>query len=188
MFYERRDDGSVVKVTQRVKVIKLRQQIPLRALKRRKEWKPFGKAAAGPEEGVTYVSKDDVFMITPAEDDADTDDSPDILNKVKAAMSKSTFGQAKPRRLGAPKPAAAAGGEKTGAYKHPGHGLARPAGAPMRGMDDQVPALRVSNITPNATKDDLYELFQSFGRIARLYLADPPKCFAFVTYTSQDGE
>ena len=56
-----------------------------------------------------------------------------------------------------------------------------------RGPDDQSPALRVSNISPEATKDDIFQLFQPFGRIARVYLAEPPKGYAFVTYANESG-
>ena len=53
VYYERNDDGTITKVTQRIKVINLRQKTPVRTQERRANWKPFGKASAGPEEGIT---------------------------------------------------------------------------------------------------------------------------------------
>ena len=49
----------------------------------REQWKPFGKAAKGPEDGVTYLSAEEVFMQTPEEDEEEekNDDFADNLVK-----------------------------------------------------------------------------------------------------------
>lgn len=89
-FFERDENGGIVKVTQRVKVIKLRQKTALRTLERRKTWAPFGKAANGPEEGITYESHEEVFMLSPEEEAAEDDE--DIAKKIfeKVSLARKT--------------------------------------------------------------------------------------------------
>ena len=88
-FYERKEDGSVVKVSQRIKVIELRQKTPLRTIERRKNWTPFGKAKDGPEDGVTYTSAEEIFMQTPQEDEEE--EQKDGLAEVIIAQVRRMF-------------------------------------------------------------------------------------------------
>lgn len=189
IYYERKANGGIMKVTQRIKVIKLRQSTPVRTVARRANWKPFGKCANGPEDGVTYVSAEEIFMQTPEEDE-DEDKQDDLAGTILKEVALGTI------RTGGP---ASGGGARAGdddvptkaVYKPPkpiGY-VAGASGMPSRGPDDQAPALRVSNISPEAKKEDIFQLFQPFGRIARVYLADPPRGYAFVTYANEsDGK
>lgn len=159
-FYERKDDGSVVKVTQRIKVIALRQKTPLRTLERRKNWKPFGKAAAGPEEGATYLSAEEIFMQTPQEDedeDKNDDFAETVLNAVATANIRTKAGM----EAGITPSFGGSKEEGSGSvYKPPkpqGY-VAGSSGMPMRGPDEQAPALRVSNISAEATKEDIFQV------------------------------
>lgn len=191
-FFERKEDGTVIKVTQRVKVIELRQKTPLRTLERKKKWKAFGK---GPEDGVTYLSAEEIFMQTPQEDEDEEkqdDFAQTVLDAVAQATIRTSRGVRGPASGGAEKSSIGSASADTSrnTYKPPkpaGY-VAGSSGMPMRGPDDQPPALRVSNISAQATKDDIYQLFQPFGRIARVFLAEPPRGYAFVTFANEaDG-
>merc|ERR1712130_562080 len=55
------------------------------------------------------------------------------------------------------------------------------------GYSDEVPAIRVSNISSAATQEDLQQLFEKFGRISRIHLGRDRKTnesrgFAFINY------
>jgi len=90
---------------------------------------------------------------------------------------------------GAEAPAAATGGK----YVPPsmrGAGGARAAGESMRGAGgnrDDLPTLRVTNISEDTQENDLRELFGVFGRVARVYVGrdretGAGKGFAFVSF------
>lgn len=56
---------------------------------------------------------------------------------------------------------------------------------------EEVPAIRVSNITSAATQEDLQQLFEKFGRISRIHLGrdrrtNESRGFAFINYQSRD--
>lgn len=74
----------------------------------------------------------------------------------------------------------------TGKYQPPSR---RPGAAPITGDDDST--LRVSNLGERVTDGDLQILFQSFGRVQRIFVARTPeeprvcKGFAFVTMTNR---
>jgi hypothetical protein len=72
-FYERKEDGTIMRVKQMLKVIELRQKTPIRSLERRKTWKVFGNAAEGhkKEDKITYLSAEEIFMLTPKQDEED---------------------------------------------------------------------------------------------------------------------
>jgi translation initiation factor 3 subunit G len=77
------------------------------------------------------------------------------------------------------------GGSSTGKYippsQRPG---ARPSGMQSR---DDLPTLRVTNISEDTQENDLRELFGAFGRVARVYVGrdretGAGKGFAFVSF------
>lgn len=71
-----------------------------------------------------------------------------------------------------------------------GAGGARVAGDSMRGGPgnrDDLPTLRVTNISEDTQENDLRELFGNFGRVARVYVGrdretGAGKGFAFVSF------
>ncbi|KAJ7130925.1 eukaryotic translation initiation factor 3 subunit G-domain-containing protein [Mycena filopes] len=87
----------------------------------------------------------------------------------------------------APIPAAASG-SGTGKYvpiflRNPG---ARPSG-PSAGSRDELPTLRVTNLSEDTQENDLRELFGIFGRVARVFVGrdretGAGKGFAFVSF------
>ena len=89
----------------------------------------------------------------------------------------------------APEPAAApaaGGGSKyvppSMRNRGPGESMSRPGGS-----RDDLPTLRVTNISEDTQENDLRELFGSFGRVARVYVGRDRdtgvgKGFAFVSF------
>ncbi|AOW04915.1 YALI0E03828p [Yarrowia lipolytica CLIB122] len=110
----------------------------------------------------------------------------------KETLGGSTAAGGMGRSLGGDEPAGAA---KTGGYvpphlrnKGPG-GPGGPGGAAGgRSDDDDELTLRVTNLSEEATDDDLRRMFGKYGMINRVYVAKDrdtgrPRGFAFVTYT-----
>lgn len=63
------------------------------------------------------------------------------------------------------------------------------AGSKYKTERDDSATCRVTNISEDATEDDLRELFRPFGYISRIYLAKDPftrqsRCFAFISFGS----
>jgi translation initiation factor 3 subunit G len=92
-------------------------------------------------------------------------------------------------------PAAGAGASTGGKYVPPsmrGPGGARVPGESMRsGNRDDLPTLRVTNISEDTQESDLRELFGVFGRVARVYVGrdretGAGKGFAFVSFEDRD--
>ncbi|KAJ7057804.1 eukaryotic translation initiation factor 3 subunit G-domain-containing protein [Mycena amicta] len=86
----------------------------------------------------------------------------------------------------APAPAASsgAGGKYVPPSMRPG---ARAAGGPVPGSREDLPTLRVTNISEDTQENDLRELFGNFGRVARVYVGrdrdtGAGKGFAFVSF------
>ncbi|KAF7323831.1 Eukaryotic translation initiation factor 3 subunit G [Mycena kentingensis (nom. inval.)] len=84
----------------------------------------------------------------------------------------------------APVPAAT-----TGKYVPPGQrpGARNAAGGPVTGSREDLPTLRVTNISEDTQENDLRELFGMFGRVARVYVGrdretGAGKGFAFVSF------
>lgn len=66
----------------------------------------------------------------------------------------------------------------------PGESMGRPGGA---GSRDDLPTLRVTNISEDTQENDLRDLFGTFGRVARVYVGRDRetgigKGFAFVSF------
>jgi translation initiation factor 3 subunit G len=89
-------------------------------------------------------------------------------------------------------PAAAGGASTTGKYVPPsmragaGRGGER-MGGPGGGSRDDLPTLRVTNVSEDTQENDLRDLFGAFGRVARVYVGrdretGAGKGFAFVSF------
>lgn len=196
-FYERKEDGTIMRVKQMLKVIELRQKTPIRSLERRKIWKAFGNAAEGhkKEDKITYLSAEEIFMLTPKQDEEDdnkSDFADGILKQVQSAAFRSRQNLMTPQMsmpaLGGASAKSSGSGPKYTPPVPQGH-VPGSSSIPMRGPDDQPPALRVSNIPLEAQQQDIEDLFKKFGRVLRVYVPDPPRGYAFVTFTSiQEGK
>jgi translation initiation factor 3 subunit G len=85
-------------------------------------------------------------------------------------------------------PASGAGASSTGKYVPPSmRGGVRGAGESLGRSRDDLPTLRVTNISEDTQENDLRDLFGMFGRVARVYVGrdretGAGKGFAFVSF------
>ncbi len=83
---------------------------------------------------------------------------------------------------------AAAAGATSGKYVPPSmRGGAARAGESMNRSRDDLPTLRVTNVSEDTTDQDLRDLFSNFGRVARVYIGRDRetgvgKGYAFVSF------
>ena len=207
----------------------MRNRVPKRVAARR-NLPRFGDAKAG-EENVTLVSKDLIFMEHPDDVLTEDVDDPTlaktlanfILKQQESKLARDSDvdgllfnedgdlispggganggdeGPAKTDRYVAP-------GARAGAL--PGAGAATPGGTTLenafmnQAKDREAEnTIRVSNLTKQATEDDLRELFEPFGRVFRISLpraermdaqgriVKEPRGFAYIAYVNkQDAE
>lgn len=155
----------------------------------------FGAATRESSSNITYASFEEVTMEHPAQAEEDKDPTKNLVGKIAAAINKRRA-QGDWTLLNVNDPASAdrigaRAGSAPGAYVPP----ARRGGAMGTGteldMDQDTSTLRVTNITEDASEDDLRELFRPFGRVLRIYLAKDrvtmqSRGFAFVTYEMRE--
>ena len=166
IFYRTNENGDREKVTRKYHPNKNKPDTEAFLFKlRRKHQQPFGRAINN--DGCTIVSSDHVYITDP--NTAEKDDTVTILKK---NMAKIRYRRKKPDRP-------------------PLLCKYRP---PKNISDELVTQLRVSNLTKDAEEMDLRELFGSFGRITRVFIAKEhttreSRGFGFVTFQDrQDAE
>lgn len=105
-------------------------------------------------------------------------------------------GEDLPPSESAPSAAGPGAGGKSGTYVPPslragatrtGEMMGRAGGGPGGMNRDDLPTLRVTNVSEDAVEDDLRELFSRFGRVARVFIGKDRetgigKGYAFVSY------
>lgn len=111
----------------------------------------------------------------------------------KETLGSNTAAGGVGRSMGGEEPGSKAGGGYVPPHlRNKGPGGSGPAGGPGgpggRSDDDDELTLRVTNLSEEATDDDLRRMFGKYGMIARVYVAKDretgrPRGFAFVTYT-----
>ncbi|KAG5175693.1 putative eukaryotic translation initiation factor 3 subunit G [Tribonema minus] len=201
------DAGQKTKTTTKVKVFAEQQRIS-RAVAERKKWKVFGAAAeVSDNHSYTLTSQEQVMMETPRESKEADEQPSNVSDSLKEAMERVRRRNAM-RQMGMLGDGEAAptddepggglrggGGAEGGKYIPPGARWAAAAGgagggdAPPMPLEDRT-KIRVTNISEDTTEGDLRELFGTFGRIHRVYLAKDPETmqsrgFAFVSFTSE---
>lgn len=77
---------------------------------------------------------------------------------------------------------------RAGGGRGAGEAMGRPGGGQNR---DDLPTLRVTNVSEDAHEDDLRELFQVFGRVVRVFIGKDRetgigKGFAFVSFEERE--
>lgn len=199
--YKINDGGQRVKVTKRVRSVKVTRRVSCDIKSRRERLKGtrFGLALdASEQQGVTFRSKEEIF-IEKADDLEQQDDEADrILKALAAGLSKkkeeagSGGGLRRmERRVGAdeaPADVASAGGP--GKYVPPsmrGGAASADEGRESRFAEEETTTLRVTNISEDTTEDDLRALFRPFGPTQRVYLAKDRETmmsrgFAFISF------
>eukprot|EP00743_Colponemidia_sp_Colp-15_P000989 GILK01001093.1.p1 GENE.GILK01001093.1~~GILK01001093.1.p1 ORF type:complete len:299 (+),score=57.11 GILK01001093.1:37-897(+) len=216
--YKTNDKGQKVKVTKKVRLVQ--EEVRLnKAVEERKKWQKFGLAAGaapGLEDGITYSSYDEVYVEAP-KTKAEAE-QPDELSKSSVVVCRICGKQGDHWTLKCPykdnpellrqeqasgrinedsKSRLATIDEKPmpGKYVPPsmrGKGGAVPGGDARddRGRDE-TSTVRVTNLSEDVHESDLYELFQPFGSISRIFLAkdkvtNVSKGFAFINFVNKE--
>eukprot|EP01001_Neometanema_parovale_P008436 NODE_4714_length_1027_cov_22.165929_g4510_i0.p1 GENE.NODE_4714_length_1027_cov_22.165929_g4510_i0~~NODE_4714_length_1027_cov_22.165929_g4510_i0.p1 ORF type:complete len:274 (-),score=76.71 NODE_4714_length_1027_cov_22.165929_g4510_i0:158-979(-) len=194
-------DGKKIKVTKKVRVVKKVVRVNTRAVERLKKWKKFGKATAN-DPSITVVERDPaVFSIsgknkTLAEKGIDRE----IEKMIRASQAKEKGMEAsdafKPSslrpggrsRFADAGPAAKPAAVDPNTYKPPSkRGGVDAGGSRMGARDDGTYTVRVSNLSEDIKEQDLRDLFGTYGRLQRVFLAkdretNESKGFAFVNF------
>jgi translation initiation factor 3 subunit G len=191
--------GQKVKVVKKIRVYTRTVQHN-KNVEARKKWKKFGECAnAGPglEDGITSVSTDEIFLNLGAKDQEEVQDKP----TVSAAAVCRTCGKVGEhwttkcplRSIGVSadaeenKPT-----EKSDVYIPPWQRAGRTpttgdAGSGPTRRGDDLPTVRVSNLSEETREQDLSDLFRPFGAVSRIFLVKDKETmmsrgFAFVSF------
>lgn len=173
----------------------------------RKKWEKFGLSKTdpqGPQDSTTMFAEEVTMRFIHAdqtEEDAEEED--EQMTRIKRQFEYFSFFQGfnntdgdKPRmRPDASSTMPVEGNttlrELSAKYVPPNRGSRTPGSGSRPGYGDEVPAIRVSNITSAATQEDLQQLFEKFGRISRIHLGrdrrtNESRGFAFINYQNRD--
>lgn len=201
--YRRLPGGKKEKIVTRVKTVVVQSRLNAE-IRRRKHLPKFGDAATA-TEGITLKSVDEIKIEKPGR--SSDQDTAALVSQLQSAISKrgnnaggaaSNDFWAKKRENFNPSGISMEGG-KAGVYvpKHK-----RGGGSSMANDRDNIPTLRVTNLSPGTMDEDVRDLFSRFGRVTRVYLAktwvydeetgekyQKSRGFAFVSFESRrDGE
>jgi len=200
---EQNGKKEMVKVTRTFDLVKTRTS---KKVAMRKNWAKFGLSkgdSKGPQDSTTIIAEEVTMRFIHAdqtEEDAEEED--EMMSKIRRQIDYMQFFQGFRGKIGTP------GGDTmrpTGDNVMPD-----PQGASLRTLadkyvaprnragasgsrfqTDEVPAIRVSNISSAATQEDLSQLFEKFGRINRIHLGrdrrtNESRGFAFINYANRD--
>lgn len=211
--YYRNKQGQAVRVTRKIKVTRRTVKLTQGVLRRRKLAK-FGDCegkAAGLEHNISTVVAENITLNLNAPQVEHEEEKK--VEKIKTTScrycgSLDHFSLQCPSRnemmptqrisqavdsvkSGASAAASGAGASSTGPKKYVPPGSRGGDRDRTREDKDEMPTLRVTNISENATEEDLKELFRPFGRLARVFLArdrasKQPRGFAFVSFAIRD--
>jgi len=201
--YKKNDKGQTVKATTRYRIMVYRTLNDPQIAKR-KQWKKFGMckdAPPGLEKGVTEVSPEDIPFVLGAagsakQEEVKETDKPVLNIECRICKQKgdhySAYCPMKDvyRAQGVQQDEDApvkddAG--KPGVYKPPNKRGTGEEGSKTVESRDELPTVRVSNLSEYAHENDLQELFKPFGPIQRVFIAKDKKTgesrgFGFVTF------
>jgi len=208
--YITNDDGKKVKVTRRIRRVEKRTLVN-HEVAERKNWSKFGAEKGkkpGPDNATTTVGENVTLKLVAGNKAAEQDKHEEQAKtaqakKVSCRLCKGDHFTSKcPYRqelelVGirsdappsddlppADAPAAASG---TGKYVPPGMRLGGRTGESMNRPREDLPTLRVTNVSEDATEEDLRDLFHKFGPIHRVYIGRDRetgigKGYAFVSF------
>eukprot|EP01007_Sphenomonas_quadrangularis_P003477 NODE_698_length_1246_cov_167.093567_g558_i0.p1 GENE.NODE_698_length_1246_cov_167.093567_g558_i0~~NODE_698_length_1246_cov_167.093567_g558_i0.p1 ORF type:complete len:287 (-),score=60.82 NODE_698_length_1246_cov_167.093567_g558_i0:319-1179(-) len=202
-------DGKKFKVTKTVKVKKEERKVS-KVVEERKTWKKFGKAATvTPGEGnITEVADEIIFELS-AQKRMVRDQERKVNEKIEQIVRQTALrmeGKDPSNAYVAPsqRAAAAAASKAEDTAKEEGPAESRYVPPSMRGGKggagggstvgggrDDLPTIRVTNLSESVTEQDLRDLFTKFGSVNRIYLAKDretraSKGFAFVTFMNKE--
>lgn len=189
-----------VRTTVRTRKVKRTRKISKNAIRRKQMVnRKFGACLdkpPGAEKNITSISVETVnFEAVGAERDENDDGAAQVVLRCRncGRTGHMTLACPQPRRAGVmsgptmmPPPEDSAPGGSSYVPPHKRGG----AGASMM-MEDNLPVIRVTNISEDTTEKDLGDLFRPFGSVTRLRLAKDRQTgisrgFAFITFTSRD--
>ncbi|TFK23025.1 translation initiation factor eIF3g [Coprinopsis marcescibilis] len=212
--YALNEDGKKVKITRKIKRT-LQKSVVEHSVAERKKWAKFGQDKGkkpGPDSATTTVGENVALKISAGNKQTEAEAAQDdgVQKRLKAAgagkvscrLCKGDHFTAKcpfKDKLGAlettgeedtgAEPAAAATTSTTGKYVPPSMRAGAGRGGERMGgtSRDDLPTLRVTNISEETGENDLRELFGAFGRVARVYVGrdretGAGKGFAFVSF------
>ncbi|KIK79773.1 hypothetical protein PAXRUDRAFT_36356 [Paxillus rubicundulus Ve08.2h10] len=196
--YAINDEGKKIKITRKIQRV-LQKSVVEHTVAERKKWPKFGQERGnkeGPDRATTTVGENVVLKMTAGNNvvcrlckgDHFTAKCPykDSLAGLETAELPSPDEFAPSAEAA---PAASLGGKyvppsmRAGA-RGAGESMGRPGGT---GSREDLPTLRVTNISEETEENDLRELFGAFGRVARVYVGRDRetgvgKGFAFVSF------
>jgi len=208
---EQNGKKEMIKVTRTFDLVKTRTS---KKVAMRKNWAKFGLSkgdSKGPQDSTTIIAEEVTMRFIHAdqtEEDAEEED--EMMSKIRRQIDYMQFFQGFRGKIGTP------GGDTmrpTGDNVMPvteNNAMPDPQGASLRTLadkyvaprnragasgsrfqTDEVPAIRVSNISSAATQEDLSQLFEKFGRINRIHLGrdrrtNESRGFAFINYANRD--
>jgi len=191
------EKGQQMKVIKKVALRKVVVKISKR-VEQRKKWKKFGECSGinGPEPGITSVG--DEISIEPVKQEG-KEDKLKVKTKEFAGMCRICQGDhytmkcpykdkpgLAPNFKETTEPEENVGTSSKGVYVPPG--MRGKEGDSMRpGRRDEGATVRVTNLSEDVKESDLQDLFRSFGKISRIYLAKDKhtglsKGFAFINF------
>jgi len=209
---EQNGKKELVKVTRTFDLVKTRTS---KKVAMRKNWAKFGLSkgdSKGPQDSTTIIAEEVTMRFIHAdqtEEDAEEED--EMMSKIRRQIDYMQFFQGFRGKIGTPggdtmRPT----GDNVMSVGNTETTMPDPQGASLRTLadkyvaprnragasgsrfqTDEVPAIRVSNISSAATQEDLSQLFEKFGRINRIHLGrdrrtNESRGFAFINYANRD--
>lgn len=187
-----------VKITKRIQVKHTQMKVPRVIEERLARIKPFGKALEPGNEDASSRDPNDVFILHPKIADQEDNQAVDL----KAAMINmkmreqqrlvdQELGLITPSSGDKPSAEEPTASDKPAAYVPPSQrgGASGGGGAAGQRSDLDYTTIRVSNLSEETKEADLQDLFSTFGRVSRVFLARDMESkvsrgFAFVNFYS----
>jgi translation initiation factor 3 subunit G len=204
----KREDGKLVRVTRKLEQQKKSVKVHRAVRERRKNLAKFGDVAGFPsglEPNVSYVDHQLVNLRLDGQKEEEKAEVEELLSKISSIKGGKGFlfkqSEKVREKIAAEEKdekteqVASAGASASGRFVPKALG-ARPGaagGKPSR-FDDDLPTVRVGNLTENASQSDVWDLFVRFGQLSRVRLATDPETrasrgYAFVTfYRKEDAQ
>ncbi|KAH7320447.1 translation initiation factor eIF3g [Rhizoctonia solani] len=209
--YSTNEEGKRIKTTRRIKRT-LKKALVDHATAERKQWVKFGNEKGnkpGPDRATTTVGEALALKLTAGPKNAEPEPDPDAA--ARAALGgkkilcrvcqgdhfttkcpyKDTLGLGGPDDMPPPEDGPAARPEPSAGNKYVPPSMRAGAGrggeSMYRNNRDDLPTLRVTNVSEDTQEDDLRDLFTKFGRVARVYVGrdretGAGKGYAFVSF------
>lgn len=192
--YKHNEDGKKVRITTKIQEKKVSKKLS-KKIAERKQWIKFGDVEGKGEPGTidentTIVSMDTVRVEGPHEPKKDSSD--DLIERLKEMQIKKAMGgglRRMPRAEDVERELAADGSGTR--YVPPSLRGNRGEGEKMRTRDDSA-TLRVTNLSSDATEQDVRTLFNHYGQVTRVFIAvdretKQSRGFAFVSFFDRAG-